>query len=326
MYEFIWWWALFLIPLPVLIYWLLPPSASDNTVALKVPSLEEFELGEAQAPPNLFYYLKLALASFMWLCLVFALARPVWIGEPVNLPFTGRDLMLAVDLSGSMREEDFQLNGRMVDRLTALKYVASDFIQKREGDRLGLIVFADQAYLHVPLTFDTTSVRRLLREAEIGLAGERTAIGDAIGLALKRLKDRPENNRVLILMTDGANTAGTVNPAEAAEMAAKAGLKIYTVGIGSDSSFSMGSFGFSLNSTSSDLDEGLLKQIASITKGKYFRARNTSEFSRIYAELDRLESIKQEGKQWRPQKELFTWPLALALMLGGLLLLLKRVG
>jgi Ca-activated chloride channel family protein len=204
--------------------------------------------------------------------------------------------------------------------------VASDFIQKREGDRLGLIVFADQAYLQVPLTFDTLTVRRLLMEAFIGLAGERTAIGDAIGLALKRLKDHPEKNRVLVLMTDGANTAGSVNPTEAAEMAAKAGLKIYTVGIGSESTKGMTSFGFSLANPSADLDEGLLKQIASTTGGQYFRARDTKEFSHIYAELDRLEPIEQAGKQWRPQKELFTWPLCLALLMGSTLLLLRRVG
>ncbi len=326
MYELIWGWALILLPLPALVYWLLPNTTADNAVALKVPSLNEFDSDDSQAASNGFYYLKLLLAGAMWGGLVVALARPVWVGEPMALPFTGRDLMLSVDLSGSMREEDFQLNGRMVDRLTALQYVASDFIQKREGDRLGLIVFADQAYLQVPLTFDTLTVRRLLMEAFIGLAGERTAIGDAIGLALKRLKDHPEKNRVLVLMTDGANTAGSVNPTEAAEMAAKAGLKIYTVGIGSESTKGMTSFGFSLANPSADLDEGLLKQIASTTGGQYFRARDTKEFSHIYAELDRLEPIEQAGKQWRPQKELFTWPLCLALLMGSTLLLLRRVG
>lgn len=325
MYELLWWWALALLPLPLVVYWLFPKTSADNTLALKVPSLTEFELGEWVEQSTWSSRLKLLLAGMIWGTLVLALARPVWIGEPVALPFSGRDLMLAVDLSGSMREEDFELKGRVVDRLTATQWVASDFIQRRQGDRLGLIVFADQAYLQVPLTFDTATVRRLMRESFIGLAGERTAIGDAIGLALKRLKDNPEKNRVLILMTDGANTAGSVNPAEAADMAAKSGLKIYTVGIGSEANAVRSAFGFSLTNPSADLDEGLLKLIASKTGGQYFRARDTTEFERIYTELDRLEPIEQEGKQWRPQRELFTWPLALALLLGLSLLVWRRI-
>ncbi|WP_020558633.1 vWA domain-containing protein [Thiofilum flexile] len=325
MYEFLWWWAFALLPLPILVYWLSPKASADNTLALKVPNVDEFELGEWVEQSTWQSRLKLLLASIIWGALVVAVARPVWIGEPVALPFSGRDLMLAVDLSGSMRETDFELNGRMVDRLTATQYVAGDFIRKRQGDRLGLIVFADQAYLQVPLTFDAATVSRLMRESFIGLAGERTAIGDAIGLALKRLKDNPEKNRVLILMTDGANTAGSVDPKEAADMAAKAGLKIYTVGIGSDANMVNSAFGFSFNNPSADLDEGLLKLIASKTSGQYFRARDTTEFSRIYSELDRLEPIEQEGKQWRPQHELFTWPLALAVVLGVGLLVWRRV-
>jgi len=166
-------------------------------------------------------------------------------------------------------------------------------------------------------------VRTLLNESAIGLAGERTAIGDAIGLALKRLKDRPEKNRVLILMTDGANTAGAVSPLEATEMAAAEGLTIYTVGIGSESQQTRSIFGFNLMNQTAELDERLLKDIAEKTGGRYFRARDTEEFQHIYDELDRLEPVEQEAESWRPQQELFRWPLALALVLSLLAFMLR---
>ena len=231
------------------------------------------------------------------------------------MPVSGRDLMLAVDLSGSMQEQDFILNGQVVDRLVATKAVAGEFVRNRVGDRIGMVLFGDQAYLQAPLTFDRLTVLQLLNEAQIGLAGERTAIGDAIGLALKRLQGSPEKNRVLILMTDGANTAGSVSPLEAADMAAAAGLKIYTVGIGSESDQMRSVFGFQLVNPTADLDEKTLKSIAERTGGTYFRARDTEEFHNIYAELDRLEPAEKEAQQWRPQQELFRWPLFAALVL-----------
>jgi Ca-activated chloride channel family protein len=247
--------------------------------------------------------------------LLTAAARPVWVGDSVSLPMEGRDLMMAVDLSGSMQEQDFILNRQVVDRLAATKAVAGEFIRKRSGDRIGLVLFGDQAYLQAPLTFDRHTVLQLLNEAALGLAGERTAIGDAIGLALKRLQNSPEKNRVLILMTDGANTAGSVSPLEAADMAAAAGLKIYTVGIGSESDAARSLFGFQLMNPNADLDERSLRAIADKTGGQYFRARDTEEFHKIYAELDRLEPLEQDAQQWRPQQELFRWPLLAAFVL-----------
>ena len=255
--------------------------------------------------------------------LVTAAARPVWIGEAMTLPVAGRDLMMAVDLSGSMQEQDFILNGQVVDRLIATKAVAGEFVRKRVGDRIGLVLFGDQAYLQAPLTFDRETVLQLLKESVIGLAGERTAIGDAIGLALKRLQNSPEKNRVLILMTDGANTAGSVSPLEAADMAASAGLKIYTVGIGSESDEMRDMFGFQLLNPNADLDEKTLKSIAEKTGGQYFRARDTEEFQRIYAELDRLEPVEKATEHWRPQQELFRWPLLLAFVLALCAMLFK---
>ncbi len=323
MYDFVWWWMFLLLPLPWLVRKLLKPVPQVAGVALKVPFLEDFQQGNKLLGHSSRSLLALSLGILAWLALVAAAARPVWIGDSVALPVAGRDLMLAVDLSGSMQEQDYMLNGQVVDRLDAVKAVAGEFIRRRAGDRIGLVLFGDQAYLQAPLTFDRQTVLQLLNESALGLAGERTAIGDAIGLALKRLQDSPEKNRVLILMTDGANTAGSVSPMEAADMAAAAGLKIYTVGIGSESDQMRSVFGFQLMNPQADLDEATLKGIAEKTGGKYFRARDTEEFKNIYAELDRLEPVEKEAEHWRPQQELFRWPLLLAFLLALLIAALK---
>lgn len=323
MYEFLWWWMFALLPLPLLTRWLLKPAEQAEGVALKVPFLEDFQQSSKLLGRSWHGVLALLLASVAWVMLLAAAARPVWIGDTVAMPVSGRDLMMAVDLSGSMQEQDYILNGQVVDRLTAIKAVAGEFVRKRNGDRIGMVLFGDQAYLQVPLTFDRQTALQLLNEAQIGLAGERTAIGDAIGLALKRLRDSPQKNRVLILMTDGANTAGSVSPLEAADMAATAGLKIYTVGIGSESDQMRSAFGFQLMNPTADLDEKTLKSIAERTGGEYFRARDTEEFQKIYAELDRLEPAEKAAESWRPQQELFRWPLLAAFVLTLLAAVLR---
>ena len=315
MYDLLWWWMFLLLPLPWLVRLVLKPAQQQAGRALKVPFLEDFQQGKQAFSRSWHSWLALLLGALAWLMLVTAAARPVWIGDTVSLPMQGRDLMMAVDLSGSMQEQDFILNRQVVDRLVATKAVAGEFISKRSGDRIGLVLFGDQAYVQAPLTFDRHTVLQLLKESAIGLAGERTAIGDAIGLALKRLQNSPEKNRVLILMTDGANTAGSVSPLEAADMAAAAGLKIYTVGIGSESDAARSLFGFQLMNPNADLDERSLRAIADKTGGQYFRARDTEEFHKIYAELDRLEPVEQAAQQWRPQQELFRWPLLAAFVL-----------
>jgi Ca-activated chloride channel family protein len=223
--------------------------------------------------------------------------------------------LLAVDLSGSMEEQDFKINNQRVDRLTAAKWVAGDFIQRRVGDRVGLILFGTQAYLQTPLTFDRKTVLTLLNESAIGLAGDNTAIGDAIGLAVKRLKGQTDASRVLILMTDGANTAGEVTPLKAAELAADNRLKIYTVGIGADEMVVRGFFGSHRVNPSRDLDENTLVKIAETTGGRYFRARNTDELNNIYMLLDKLEPVEKDKQYFRPRREWFFWPLAIALLI-----------
>lgn len=322
MIHFAWPWALALLPLPWLIHRFFPPALAAEEAALWVPTLEPFAEARHERSRRRARRWALWTALLCWLLLVLACVRPQWLGDPVELPLSGRDLLLAVDLSGSMRTRDFRLGGQVVDRLTALKAVAGDFIARRVGDRLGLILFGDQAYVQTPLTLDRQTVERLLDEAAIGLAGEKTAIGDAIGLAVKHFKPDRERRRVLILLTDGANTAGQVSPLKAAELAAERGLKIHTIGIGADA-MEVRAFFFSQTvNPSADLDEKTLTAIAEKTGGRYFRARDAEGLAEIYALLDKLEPVERERDVYRPVTELYVWPLGMALA-GGLLLLLE---
>ena len=324
MIHFAWPWAFALVVLPWLIYKFWPPAPAAEEAALWVPSLSPFAGAQHQRSCKRKRW-QLPLALCCWLLLVGATARPQWLGEPVELPVSGRDLLLAVDLSGSMQTKDFYLGGETVDRLTALKAVAGKFIQRRVGDRLGLILFGDQPYVQVPLTFDRRTVQQLLNEAAIGLAGQRTSIGDAIGLAVKRLKKGQGSRQVLILLTDGANTAGQLTPLKGAELAAAEGLKIYTIGIGAEA-MEVRSFFFSRTiNPSADLDEKTLTAIARKTGGRYFRARDTDQLAKIYAELDQLEPVEHDHDVYRPISELYPWPLGLALICGLLLLLLPQL-
>ncbi len=319
MIELEWPAALLLLPLPLLARRLLPAMRAQRMTALRATFAREFELaGATWAPPSARARVLLAVAA--WMLLALAAARPQWSGDPVPVPVPGRDLMLAVDLSGSMQTTDFVLDRRIVDRLTAAKAVAGRFIRRREGDRLGLILFGRNAYLQVPLTFDRVTVENLLNESAIGLAGRNTAIGDAIGLAVKRLENSPASSRILILMTDGANTAGSIEPARAAALAAQAGLRIHTIGIGGSRRSSRG------RTPGGELDEETLRAVAERTGGRYFRAQDTRELERIYALLDRIEPVTKDDQTFRPTTSLYPWPLGAALALCAVLLLLRTGG
>ncbi len=285
MWTLVWWWMLIALPLPWLVRWLMPADPLDRDAALKVPVAAEFSDLAGLRAPDAARRWRLAVLSAIWVLAVVAAARPQFVGEPVALPMTGRDLLMSVDLSGSMEEQDFQLNGQWVDRLTATKAVATEFIERRVGDRVGLILFGREAYLQAPLTFDRATVATLLDESAIGLAGKETAIGDSIGLAIRTLDDAgvEQGRRVLILLTDGANTAGEVEPRKAAELAAQRNLVIYTIGIGADALTVRSLFGLRQINPSADLDEETMTAIAEMTGGRYFRARDTAEFAEIYA-------------------------------------------
>lgn len=309
------------IPLPILAYLLLPAGRLQARTALRVPVIDDYRLGTSAASIPQPRRWRQWLAVLAWLLLVLAASRPQWLGEAVSMPVSGRDLMLAVDLSDSMRTADFRIAGEQVNRLQATKQVASKFIERRRGDRLGLILFGTRAYLQAPLTFDNKTVIRLLQESALGLAGERTAIGDAIGLAIKRLDLESDNSRVLVLMTDGANTAGEVSPLKAAQLAADRGLKIYTIGIGADQEVETTWFGLRRRNPSAQLDEKSLRAIARISGGRYFRARDSDELEQIYRELDKLEPMPRDTEKLRSVSALFVWPLGIALALAAMLVL-----
>jgi Ca-activated chloride channel family protein len=319
-------WPLLLLalPLPLLVRWFMPPQSVATDAALKMPFIEELGQVSHVSMASTKQW-ALWVGSIAWVLLVLATCRPQWLGEPIEQAVSGRDLMLAIDVSGSMDEHDFFINDEPVDRLTATKQVATAFINRRLGDRLGLILFGTTAYLQTPLTFDRKTVSTLLDEAFIGITDDEpaTSIGDAIGLAVKRLKDEKQNSRVLILLTDGANTAGEISPLQAAQLAADINLKIYTIGVGADEKIVRSFFGNRRVNPSRDLDEKTLTTIAELTEGRYFRARNQEELDGIYKLLDLLEPVEKDKQYYRPMKELYPWPLGGALVLMTVLALFR---
>ncbi|PWB31495.1 BatB protein [Pseudomonas sp. SDI] len=323
MFELAWPWVFALLPLPWLARLLLPPADSGEPV-LKVSFLDELEgLAGRRARLNLPTWRQQAPFVLVWVLLLCAAARPQWLGEPLPVAASGRDLLVAVDVSGSMDFPDMSWQGEEVSRLSLVKALLGDFLQAREGDRVGLILFGSQAFLQAPLTFDRRTVRTFLDEAQIGIAGKNTAIGDAIGLAVKRLRMRPAQSRVLILVTDGANNGGQIHPLTAARLAAQENIRIYTIGIGADPDQN-GSAGLLGLNPSLDLDEASLKEIAELTHGEYFRAHDGNELSAIGATLDRLEPVEQQPTQARTAQALYAWPLALALLFSVLLVVRER--
>ncbi|MCK5893959.1 MAG: VWA domain-containing protein [Endozoicomonadaceae bacterium] len=317
MFELYWPWIWLLLPLPLLVYRFSPPSERQQAT-LQIPFFQTID----QSLPdqsivdfnsNLWHKSCLIL---IWLSLLLAASQPRWVGDPVSLPVTGRDVMMAIDLSGSMESHDLKLKNEPVTRLDVTKNVVSDFIMQRKGDRLGLILFGTTAYLQAPLTFDLNTVQTLLNEATIGIAGERTAIGDAIGLAVRHLRKRPEEQRILILLTDGANTAGEVSPEQAAVLAREEKVRIYSIGVGAEEMIQPGFFGSSFGAQrinpSVDLDETMLTLIADQTGGRYFRAKDTEELKQIYDLLNQIEPVEQSKDIFRPVQPLYYWPLAMA--------------
>lgn len=331
MWSLAWPWVLLALPLPLFFRYLLPEAKGLSEAGLRVPSIESFSTLKDRSGTEQLLNWRFWIAVIAWLLLVLAAARPERIGEELDVPVAGRNLMLAVDLSGSMDQKDFELVGRRVDRLTATKAVAGDFIERREGDRIGLILFGERAYLQVPLTLDRETVNILLMEAFIGLAGEKTAIGDAITLAVRRVHEqkKDEGEQVLVLLTDGANTAGEVQPLKAAQLAQQVGLRIYTIGIGAEQLEVASLIGGRRRiNPSADLDEDTLTQIAQLTGGRYFRATDTASLQDIYKLVDELEPVVEPESGFRPVKSYYFYPLGLAVLLVtlmSLISLLKRI-
>ncbi|MFK7852978.1 MAG: VWA domain-containing protein [Granulosicoccus sp.] len=308
-----WPWAFALLPLPLLVYRFAPAKPTNDERALRVPSVDRYtQVASADLIGNRRNWLRVILLCLAWLALVTATARPQSFGDPIGVPLSGRDLMLCIDISGSMRETDLYAGNNRATRMAVVKQVAKDFVARRTGDRIGLIMFGSQAYVQTPLTHDHETVQHFLEEATVGLAGRSTAIGDAIGLGVKRLRDRPDASRVLILLTDGENSAGVVDPVDAARLAADNDIRIHAIGVGSDPQGSL--FNDPFGNRRSELDETTLRAISDATGGQYFRARNQQELSNIYEEIDRLEPTEREVDEFRPLSERFVWPLGVALV------------
>jgi Ca-activated chloride channel family protein len=318
MLEFAWPLIFLLLPLPWIARRLLPPARGAEQV-LQVGFLEELAtLSRRRVSLGLPGWRQQLPYALVWVLLVAACARPQWLGPPLPLPASGRDLLVAVDVSGSMDYPDMQWQGENVSRLALVKHLLGDFLENRVGDRVGLILFGSRAYVQAPLTFDRRTVRAWLDDAQVGIAGQNTAVGDAIGLAVKRLRLRPADSRVLVLVTDGANNGGQIHPLTAARLAAAEQVRIHTIGIGADPQAAAANAAQGI-SPGSDLDETALKAIASATAGEYFRARDGQDLQGIGEALDRLEPVNQAPTQVRPVEELYHWPLAGAVILVALL-------
>ena len=321
--EFVWPWLLVLWPLPYVVRRLLRPRARETTaIQARLPALAQAAAENEGRQQHQHPFVQIMLWC-IWTALLLAAMRPEQLGNAVAAPSSGRELMLVVDISGSMNTEDMEIDGQTVNRLEAVKLVLHEFVAHRPGDRIGLVVFGSAPFLYVPLTFDHTTLMRMLLELQSGIAGNKTAIGDATALAVKTLCDRPADDRVMILLTDGANNAGELRPEVAAGIAAQYKVRIHSVGFGADSLRLPDGLGFDMQllNPSAELDEQTLQQLARATGGRYFRARDSGGLQEVYRSIDSMEPVKQNDLRLRPVTALYHWPLAIGCAIAVLLVL-----
>ncbi|TWU42672.1 VWA domain-containing protein [Novipirellula artificiosorum] len=303
-------WFFLLLPLPILLHFLLPPF-QDARSALRVPLFDTLAKTSGQTPAAGAVVRRrgrwqFALALLCWVAIVTALARPQWLGEPIVRELPTRDLLLAIDLSGSMQTEDFvNKDGERVDRLTAVKEVLDDFLTERQGDRVAMIVFGNGAFVQIPFTQDLEVCRQLLQQTAVGMAGPKTALGDAIGLGITLFERSELKDKVMIALTDGNDTGSQVPPAEAAKIAADKGIVIHTIAVGDPAA-----------AGEEKIDEATLKEMANVSQGRFFRANDRQELQQIYTELDKMSERKVESISHRPKRDLYFGFLAVALMLS----------
>ncbi|KTD76359.1 vWA domain-containing protein [Legionella waltersii] len=309
-------WILLLIPLPLLCWFLLPRAKIYLPAALKVPFFEAMLSIVEQEKRSISAQSLLLIPALIWLLLVIALSGPRWVGEPRPIEREGYNIMLVLDLSGSMEVTDMLMHGRPVSRLAVVKRAAEEFVEERSGDRIGLILFGTRAYLQTPLTYDRHNVLMRIEDATAGLAGKTTSIGDAVGLAVKRLQEVPNQGRVIILLTDGANNSGVLEPLKAATLAKQDGIKIYTIGLGSEANPGAFANGIFAPNVAAELDEPTLQSMADLTGGRYFRATDPESLQTIYKTISQLETVKQEQATIKPQKEYYPWFLGVAILLS----------
>jgi Ca-activated chloride channel homolog len=313
MLEFEWPWMFAVLPLPLLVWWWLPPYRA-RLASVQVPFFERLAAATGQTPQRGAVVLQrrapqMIAAILIWLLIVTALARPQWAGDPLTHEVSARDLILAVDISGSMDQPDFRnADGQTLTRLDGVKRVIRDFIGRRHGDRIALILLGTRAYMQVPFTQDLATAELLLEQTQVGMAGQQTAIGDAIGLSIKTFEKSTAKQKLLILLTDGNDTASRVPPEHAADIARQNGVVVYTIGVGDPAA-----------SGENRVDLDVLQTVASTTDGHFFRAEDGAQLRAIYADIDRLAPVKLQTLSWRPKLPLFQWPLGAGVLLALLL-------
>ena len=325
MFQFVWPFVICFLPLPWILRRLVKPIAKKAQIpdALRVPFFKQLtKIGTPIAMTSKTISPILWISA--WCFIVLAAMRPLWLGKPIVLPHEARNIVLTMDVSGSMEEKDFDMKGRPISRLNLVKELADDFIQKRAGDNLGLVIFGSGAYTYTPLSPDTQTLRSLLSEIGIGIAGTQTAMGDALALASQTATTVPSESRIVILMSDGYANAGVVSVDEALKLAKNAGVKVYTIGIGSDGQTLQDMFGFVQLNVPVELDEETLKKIASETNGQYFRAKSSNDLKKIYDLINSLEPTSNDNKTLRPRKELFFLPALFGMVLWGIAFYLRR--
>lgn len=295
--------ALLLLPLPIVTRRLLSPAPAA-TDALIVPPTVAARLARG-APSRLSGEARRILPALLWIALVLALAGPQRLATTAALPASGRDIVLVLDLSGSMSIEDFELDGAPAQRLDAVKRVAARFARNREGDRLGLVIFGEDAYFATPMTYDTEAVARAIEEATIGISGRSTAISDGLGLALKRLRDSPATSRIVVLLSDGRDTSGTVEPVGAAGLAEQLGIRVHSIAMGVTAIGEAGA-------TRDSVDAETLRAVAEATGGVSFRVRSAADLEAVGAEIDRMEADPHARDPLLIQRPYWTWPAAVA--------------
>jgi Ca-activated chloride channel homolog len=318
MFHFYWPWFALLLPLPFLVRRLAQSSAKEPgqpAPEIYFPGLHRLKAafpshGISRVPSNRLFI----LLTLSWFCLVASLMQPEKVDQFRHVKNEGYDLMLAVDISGSMQAVDFSTPAKVVSRLDVTKEVVGKFVRGREGDRVGLVTFGENAYLHVPLTLDTHSVSRMLNDTLSGMAGNATAIGDAIGLSVRTLRERPEGSRVLVLLTDGVDNSSSIPPMEAAKLAKQYGIRIYTIGIGRNGPvpFPAKHGGYAMAEV--PVDESLLKEIAALTDGQYFRAADKHALESIYSKIDALEKTEAEQTLFLLREPYYYYPLGLSMV------------
>ena len=309
MIHFAWPWVFLLIPLPLLLR--IYPSEKQSAVMVP-PDLEQ-ALDAIQSTSKARFRWQLVSLWCAWLLSVIVIAQPWTPGDAVAQPVSGRALALAVDVSTSMNKQDFQLDGKSDDRLSVVKNVARQFINARSGDRLSLVLYGKEAFIASPLTFDLNALSSILDGAGIGMAGNSTAIGDAIGLAIQTLNNDPARTRAIVLLSDGTNNAGSVEPESAAELANSLGIRIHTIALGSED----GEISGYAMAQSADLDEDTLRSVAQSSGGRFFRARSSKDLDDVYRAIDELERADVIAPPVILQTDLRVWPLSIL----GLLLI-----